>query len=102
MGTVFDLLFDIKIGLGRFSKLICLCLSELMKLICVPLTFLALTPYTEVPLESAQSYTTYEELRRQNREEYVNRMADKYRKLPAGEQRSERRKGRRERAWQRG
>ncbi|XP_047489504.1 OCIA domain-containing protein 1-like isoform X1 [Penaeus chinensis] len=43
----------------------------------------SLTPYTEVPLESAQSYTTYEELRRQNREEYVNRMADKYRKLPA-------------------
>ncbi|XP_068203456.1 OCIA domain-containing protein 1 [Palaemon carinicauda] len=40
----------------------------------------SLNPYTESNTASPQNYTTYEELRRQNREEYVGRMAEKYRR----------------------
>ncbi|XP_066962429.1 OCIA domain-containing protein 1 isoform X1 [Macrobrachium rosenbergii] len=40
----------------------------------------SLNPYTEINTTSPQHYTSYEELRRQNREEYVNRMAEKYRR----------------------
>lgn len=43
----------------------------------------SLTPYTETSSSIPQQYTTYQELRRQNREEYVNKMAEKYRRLPA-------------------
>lgn len=44
----------------------------------------ALTPYTEVSPNVSQQYTTYQELRRQNREEYVTKMAEKYRRSPLG------------------
>ncbi|KAK7083190.1 Ovarian carcinoma immunoreactive antigen (OCIA) [Halocaridina rubra] len=40
----------------------------------------SLTPYTEIIPSNPQQSTTYEELRRQNREEYVQRLAEKYRR----------------------
>lgn len=42
----------------------------------------SLTPYTEVSPNVTQQHTTYQELRRQNREEYVSKMAEKYRRPP--------------------
>lgn len=40
----------------------------------------SLTPYTEIIPSSSQQSTSYEEMRRQNREEHIHRMAEKYRK----------------------
>nr|XP_045596562.1 OCIA domain-containing protein 1-like isoform X1 [Procambarus clarkii] len=40
----------------------------------------SLTPYTEASSSASQQYTTYQELRRQNREEHINKMAEKYRR----------------------
>lgn len=40
----------------------------------------SLNPYTEITPSSSQRTTTYEELRRQNREEHINRMGEKYRR----------------------
>ncbi|KAG7161209.1 OCIA domain-containing protein 1-like [Homarus americanus] len=49
----------------------------------------SLTPYTEASSSLPQQHTSYQELRRQNREEYINKMAEKYRRpstdpLPEG------------------
>ncbi|XP_076053275.1 OCIA domain-containing protein asrij [Oratosquilla oratoria] len=43
----------------------------------------SLSPYTEQPSDTApQQFTSYAELRQMNREEYVNKMAERYRRLP--------------------
>uniref|UniRef100_A0A0N7ZDL5 OCIA domain-containing protein n=2 Tax=Scylla olivacea TaxID=85551 RepID=A0A0N7ZDL5_SCYOL len=45
----------------------------------------SLSPYTDQPAAAAPPPTSYQELRRKNREDYVNRMAERYRRPSLGE-----------------